>query len=293
MEYTVRHCTKYRYLQNVSFSCHLAHLTPRATPVQRVEETDTSISVPVMRRHAVTDYFGNTAEWFAVDQQHAVLEVVAQSRVHVAPPLELSAEQSLPWELVHAQMEQDHDAEAREAIQYLFDSPLSTPNAGIAAYAAQSFPRKRPILAGALDLMHRIHKDFRYDTTVTDATTPVDRVFEMRSGVCQDLAHMGIASLRALGLPGRYVSGYLLTKPPPGKPRLLGADASHAWFSVWAPPFGWVDLDPTNDMRIGEGHVTVAWGRDYSDIAPINGIVTGGGDHIVEVGVDVIPVDAT
>ncbi len=291
MEYTVRHQTKYRYLQNVSYSCHLAHLTPRATPVQRVEAAGINISVPVARRHAIVDYFGNTAEWFAVDQQHAVLEIVSHSRVQVAPPAALAAEQSLPWEEVHAQMEQEHGAEAREAIQYLFDAPLSAPNAGIAAYAAQSFPRKRPILAGALDLMHRIHKDFRYDTTVTDAATPVERVFEMRSGVCQDLAHMGIASLRALGLPGRYVSGYLLTKPPPGKPRLLGADASHAWFSVWAPPFGWVDLDPTNDMRPGEGHVTVAWGRDYSDIAPINGIVTGGGDHIVEVGVDVVPVD--
>ena len=159
-------------------------------------------------------------------------------------------------------------------------------------YAGRAAAEARRMIAdGAIDLMHRIHGDFRYDTTVTDATTPVGRVFEMRSGVCQDLAHMGTAALRALGLPGRYVSGYLRTKPPPGKPRLLGADASHAWFSVWAPPFGWVDLDPTNDMRAGEGHVTVAWGRDYGDVAPINGIVTGGGDHIVEVGVDVVPVE--
>ncbi|MEJ1968543.1 MAG: transglutaminase family protein [Rhizomicrobium sp.] len=183
------------------------------------------------------------------------------------------------------------DGTARDAIQFLFDSPLTAARTDIAGYARASFPHARPILAGALDLMHRIHKDFQYDTTVTDASTPVDRVFEIRSGVCQDLAHVGIACLRSLGLAGRYVSGYLLTKPPPGQKRLLGADASHAWFAVWAPPFGWIDLDPTNDMRCGDGHVTVAWGRDYSDIAPLNGIVTGGGDHMIEVGVDVVPVE--
>jgi transglutaminase-like putative cysteine protease len=138
--------------------------------------------------------------------------------------------------------------------------------------------------------MARIHMDFRYDTTVTDAYTAVDQVFEIRAGVCQDLAHVGIAALRALGLPARYVSGYLLTRPPPGRERMIGADASHAWFAVWAPPFGWVDLDPTNDMIPGDGHITVAWGRDYGDVAPINGIVTGGGEHLIEVGVDVLPI---
>ena len=127
----------------------------------------------------------------------------------------------------------------------------------------------------------------------SDVSTPLDRVFEIRAGVCQDLAHVGIAAMRAIGLPARYVSGYLLTQPPPGKPRLLGADASQAWFSVWAPPFGWVDLDPTNDVVTGESHVTSAWGRDYGDVAPVAGIILGGHDHVVEVGVDVITVDQT
>ena len=176
-----------------------------------------------------------------------------------------------------------------DAVQFLFDSPLTTFQSDVAAYAIESFPPGQPILSGAIDLMHRIHEDFRYDTTVTDATTPVDRVFEIRAGVCQDLAHVGIAALRSIGLPARYVSGYLLTHPPPGTVRLLGADASHAWFSVWAPPFGWVDLDPTNDVAVGEGHVTAAYGRDYGDVAPVNGIILGGHDHMVEVGVDVIP----
>ena len=140
---------------------------------------------------------------------------------------------------------------ARDAVQFMFDSPLTTFQSDVAAYADESFPPGRPLLAGAMDLMNRIHEDFRYDTTVTDATTPVDRVFEIRAGVCQDLAHVGIAAMRSLGLPARYVSGYLLTQPPPGTARLLGADASHAWFSVWAPPFGWVDLDPTNNVAGG------------------------------------------
>jgi transglutaminase-like putative cysteine protease len=159
----------------------------------------------------------------------------------------------------------------------------------VAGYAAKSFPPGQKLLAGAIDLMNRIHADFRYDTSVTDATTPVDRVFEIRAGVCQDLAHVGIAAMRSLGLPARYVSGYLLTEPPPGMPRMLGADASHAWFSVWAPPLGWIDLDPTNNVMVGEGHVTVGHGRDYADVSPLSGIILGGHDHIIEVGVDVIP----
>jgi transglutaminase-like putative cysteine protease len=159
------------------------------------------------------------------------------------------------------------------------------------ADASAAISPGRPLLAGAMELMNRIHKDFRYDTTVTDATTPVDRVFEIRAGVCQDLAHVGIAAMRSIGLPARYVSGYLLTQPPPGMTRMLGADASHAWFSVWAPPFGWVDLDPTNNVLVSETHVTASWGRDYGDVAPVGGIILGGHDHVVDVGVDVIPVD--
>ncbi|MEJ0024837.1 MAG: transglutaminase family protein [Rhizomicrobium sp.] len=292
MEYAVRHRTTYRYLQSVSYSCHLAHLTPRETPTQRVAASELKISLAPARRYAVTDAFGNKTEWFAIDQAHTVLEVETQSRVGVGPVAVPAAEGSLPWEQVRASLGYTQDGAARDAIPFLFDSPLTAARDEIAVYAAQSFPRGRPILAGALDLMTRIHKDFQYDTTVTDASTPVDRAFQIRSGVCQDLAHVGIACLRSIGLAGRYVSGYLLTQPPPGQKRLLGADASHAWFSAWAPPFGWIDLDPTNDMRCGEGHVTLAWGRDYSDVAPLNGIVTGGGDHIVEVGVDVVPIGA-
>ncbi|MEI9995575.1 MAG: transglutaminase family protein [Rhizomicrobium sp.] len=289
MRYDVRHRTSYRYLQDVSYSCHLAHLLPRATDSQSVEQAEIALSQPAARRRRMADYFGNVVEWFAIDQPHAVLEVISQSRVIVTPARPFGPTGSAAWERVKGALADTAPSDGCDAVQYTFDSPLTASSSAIAIYAAQSFPAGRAIVDGALDLMHRIHADFRYDTTVTDAATPVHRVFEIRSGVCQDLAHAAIACLRALGLAGRYVSGYLLTKPSPGQPRLLGADASHAWFSVWAPPFGWVDLDPTNDVRVSDGHVTLAWGRDYGDVAPLNGVITGGSEHVVEVGVDVIP----
>ncbi|HEY4125541.1 MAG TPA: transglutaminase family protein [Rhizomicrobium sp.] len=289
MEYLVKHRTTYRYLQDVSYSCHLAHLIPRDTGAQHVRNAELTFSPQPTRRHRRRDYFGNSAEWFAFDEPHALLEVLSQSRITVTTPTPINPGQTEPWEQVRAKLESAASAEWRDAVQYCFDSPLTIFKSAIPAYAAESFPKGRPVLAGAIDLMARIHRDFQYDTTVTDATTTVDRVFEIRAGVCQDLAHMGIACLRSLGLAARYVSGYLLTQPPPGRPRLVGADASHAWFSIWAPPFGWVDLDPTNNVLPGESHITVGWGRDYGDVAPINGVVTGGADHAIEVSVDVMP----
>jgi transglutaminase-like putative cysteine protease len=289
MEYLVRHRTTYRYLQDVSYSCHLAHLRLRDTPGQHVFTTTVSLDPEPASRDMRADYFGNNCEWFTLDQPHALLEVLAESRVRVDPPPDRDGRLSESWETVRGLLEEAGDAEARDAVQFIFDSPLTSFTSDIAAYARKSFPPGQKLFIGAMDLMKRIHEDFRYDTTVTDATTPVDRVFEIRAGVCQDLAHVGIAAMRSLGLPARYVSGYLLTQPPPGMERMLGSDASHAWFSVWAPPLGWIDLDPTNNVAVGEGHVTIAYGRDYGDVSPLNGIILGGHDHIIEVGVDVIP----
>jgi transglutaminase-like putative cysteine protease len=293
MDYQVRHRTVYRYLQSVSMSCHLAHLLPRATPNQVVHRAELRLSPAPARRERRLDFFGNVAEWLYVEQPHATLEIEAESNVRVLAPKTFDAASQARWESVAEILERTTDAAGRDAIQYAFDSPLTASGKEAVAYAKPSFPADRPLLEAAMELMARIHADFRYDNTVTNVTTPVSRVFQMRAGVCQDFAHVGIACLRALGLPARYVSGYLLTQPPPGQQRLVGADASHAWFSVWAPGFGWVDLDPTNAVRPAEGHVTVAWGRDYSDVAPIGGIVTGGSDHVVEVGVDVVPVQPT
>ena len=291
MEYFVRHRTTYRYLQDVSHSWHLAHLRLRATPLQTVHGSDITLSLEPASRKAREDYFQNPCEWFCIDRPHTHLEILAESRVTVEPAPERASRDSQVWEEVRARLENPQTEEERDVVQYQFDSPMTRFTGDVAAYGGVSFPPQRPILAGAMELMNRIHKDFRYDTTVTDVSTPLDRVFEIRAGVCQDLAHAGIASLRAIGLPARYVSGYLLTQPPPGKTRLLGADASHAWFSVWAPPFGWVDLDPTNNVVVGASHVTSSWGRDYGDVAPVAGIILGGHDHVVEVGVDVVPAD--
>ena len=291
MEYFVRHRTTYRYLQDVSQSWHLAHLRLRATPLQTVHGSDITLSLEPASRRAQEDYFQNPCEWFSIDRPHTHLEILAESRVTVEPAPERASRDSQVWEDVRVQLENPQTEEERDVVQYQFDSPMTRFTGEVAAYGSVSFPPQRPILAGAMELMNRIHKDFRYDTTVTDVSTPLDRVFEIRAGVCQDLAHAGIASLRAIGLPARYVSGYLLTQPPPGKTRLLGADASHAWFSVWAPPFGWVDLDPTNNVVVSESHVTSSWGRDYGDVAPVAGIILGGHDHVVEVGVDVVPAD--
>lgn len=291
MDYFVRHRTTYRYLQDVSHSWHLAHLNLRSTPNQTVHTGVMTLSLETASRVARLDYFKNPCEWFSIDQPHTHLEVLAESRVSVEKVPDRMSNDSLAWEDVRALLENPRDDEARDAVQFQFDSPLTQFHSDLAWYGSESFSPGRPLLAGAIELMNRIHHDFRYDTTVTDVSTPVDRVFEIRAGVCQDLAHVGIAAMRAVGLSARYVSGYLLTEPPKGKPRLLGADASHAWFSVWAPPFGWVDLDPTNNVIVSDSHVTSCWGRDYSDVAPVAGIILGGHDHIVEVGVDVIPVD--
>jgi len=290
MEYFVRHRTVYRYVQDVSSSCHLAHLLPRDTAHQKVLEAALQFAPQPALVRRLVDYFGNVENLFTIEEAHSVLEVSSESRVVTAPAPLLDSVLDVAWETVRADLETARSDDSRDAAQYLFDSPLIVALPDMATYAEKSFTPGRGILTAAADLTTRVHRDFRYDTTVTDAYTPVEKVFHIRAGVCQDLAHVAIAALRAIGLSARYVSGYLLTSPPPGQPRLVGADASHAWFAIWAPGCGWIDFDPTNNMQAGESHITAAWGRDYSDVTPISGVITGGGEHIVEVGVDVVPV---
>ena len=194
----------------------------------------------------------------------------------------------MAWERVKAVLSESREPEALEADQFAFDSPFTFSNEAF-DYARQSFQSGRPILEAAIDLTSRIFNDFKYEGGVTDIHTPVDKVFADRRGVCQDFAHLQIACLRALGLPARYVSGYLRTHPPEGQERRIGADASHAWLAIWVPEAGWIDLDPTNDMIPRDEHITIAWGRDYGDVSPINGMMIGGGDQRVEVAVDVRP----
>jgi len=288
MRYLVRHRTTYRYTQDVAYSHHLLHLAPRESASQDVTNYSLDVSPASNTRTGRVDYFGNRTEWISINEPHAIIDFIAESEVVVCQAPARDPPESVGWEQVRSRLERV-DAETLNIVQYMFDSPLTVFTKDLAGYARKSFIPGRPLLASAIDLMSRIHGDFRYDTTVSDATTTVDCVFDMRAGVCQDLAHVAIAMVRSMGLPASYVSGYLLTRPPPGQEKLIGADASHAWFSVWAPPFGWVDLDPTNDILPGEEHITVAIGRDYGDVAPIHGIATGGGDHHIEVAVDVAP----
>jgi len=289
MNYTVTHRTTYRYESDVAYSRLVAHLRPRATARQHPLAFDVHLSPEPVKRFERCDFFGNTTSWFTIDEPHAILDVFAESRLRVDPIPLFAPEASAAWEAVRGGFESPADAETLEALQYTFDTPLTASNEELVSYARRSFTRGRPLLACVLELNARIHADFTFDKEATDTRTTVKRAFELRAGVCQDLAHVGLAAVRAMGLAARYVSGYLLTHPPPGRERLIGADASHAWFSVWIPPFGWVDFDPTNDMLPSSEHITVAWGRDYGDVTPIHGIFTGGSEHEVEVAVDVVP----
>jgi transglutaminase-like putative cysteine protease len=287
--YCVRHKTTYNYEDQVSVSHHIVRLTPRNLPKQMCRESYVSIlpEPPVTSTHF--DYFGNTLTAFTLYEPHDCLIVEANSDLEVnvveCPDFSLSP----PWEIVRELLVDGHSDEVLNAYQFVFDTRRVGSSPQLAAYARESFPEGRPLLAAVLDLTRRIHQDFRFDKKATEVATPVQTFFEKRRGVCQDFAHLQIGCMRSLGLPARYVSGYLRTMPPAGRPRLVGADASHAWCSAWCPRNGWVDFDPTNNCVPSDGHITVAWGRDYSDVSPIYGVLLGGARHKLHVEVDVIP----
>jgi transglutaminase-like putative cysteine protease len=290
--YRVEHVTRYTYDSPVSMSQHLACLRPRALARQRVRAHRVAIDPPPARLSERVDYFGNAVSQFAVLGPHTALAVRSESLVEVeSRPAAIAPALSPPWEAVRDALAYRKGAPAGEAAQYAYASPYAEPAPELGEFAAASFARGRPFLDGAIDLMHRIHAEFRYDPRATAITTPVRRVLAERRGVCQDFAHLQISCLRSLGLAARYLSGYLLTDPPPGQPRLAGADASHAWVAVPCPHHGWVDLDPTNDVPPDLRHVTVAWGRDYGDVSPLRGVLLGGTQHTLEVGVSVTPLD--
>jgi transglutaminase-like putative cysteine protease len=215
--------------------------------------------------------------------------VSAIHRIQVRPELPPIPESTPPWEQVRDRLPQELDVEWLDAYQYVFDTRSASARPEFHRYALESFTPGRPILLAALDLTARIFREFTYDPRATNVTTPIREVFEHRRGVCQDFAHLQIACLRSLGLAARYVSGYLSTLPPPGRPRLVGADATHAWVSLFCGEYGWVDLDPTNNQIPADRHVLLAWGRDYDDVSPVKGVILGGGAHSVIVSVDVMP----
>jgi transglutaminase-like putative cysteine protease len=291
MIYRVLHTTTYTYREPVSLCHNVAHLTPRACPRQTTRQSQLLIDPPPAVTAERLDFFGNPMTFFTIQEPHRRLTVTAMHQTEVLPSVTLDPLQTPPWEVVRERLENDRTPEGWDACQFVFDSPFVTPSADLADYAAPSFCADRPLLDAVLDLTKRIHADFRYDPAATSVTTPLSEVLAARHGVCQDFAHLQIGCLRALGLPARYVSGYLLTAPPPGQGRLVGADASHAWLSVYCPGVGWVDVDPTNNVVPSDQHVVLAWGRDYDDVSPIKGIILGGGQHVVAVSVDVVPAD--
>lgn len=289
--YRIEHDTRYVYESTVATSQHVAWLEPRRLARQVTHAYSLAIDPAPLRVVRRVDYFGNVVHQFELLRPHLEMRVVSQGIVDVRPSDPASGADGPAWEEVGRRLRHPVFAEERAAAEFTFESPQVTIDRGIAAFAGSCFPAGRPLIDAALALMHRIHDEFTFDPAATTPTTPVSKVLADRRGVCQDFAHLQIACLRAMGLAARYVSGYLLTDPPPGLPRLVGADASHAWLSVFCPVNGWVDLDPTNNVRVGERHVTVAWGRDYSDVTPLRGVLLGGAEHQLYVGVSVIPVD--
>jgi transglutaminase-like putative cysteine protease len=289
MQYAVRHTTIYSYPDTVSICQNDVHLTPRQTPFQTSTGFRLEVSPEPMLMRSWTDYFGNEVRYFSLEEPHQELRVTALSRVNVSSRVVPSPQVTPPWETVRDQLFKAETTEMRMMSQFRFDSPYIQYLEGAREYARSSFTPARPILAAALDLTSRIYEEFEYAPTSTSISTPTCDVLKQRRGVCQDFAHLQITALRSLGLAARYVSGYLVTMPPPGKPKLVGADASHAWLSIFCPGHGWIDLDPTNNLIPQERHVTIGWGRDYSDVCPIQGVLTGGGAHVLTVSVDVTP----
>jgi transglutaminase-like putative cysteine protease len=297
MKYRIVHETQYSCSETVSVGHNEARLKPRATPRQTLLNHFLSISPEPSIKSETFDYFGNPIVRFSFNQGYTKLSVNAISEIEIADPTPLpgSGSGSGPsWEEIRLSLSRRHGPAELTASEFVFESPRCRVTPEFADYARQSFTTGRPIIEAATELMGRFHRDFRFDQTATTVTTPVEQVFRQRRGVCQDFAHLFLSLLRSLGLSARYISGYLRTLPPPGKPRLVGADASHAWLSLWCgSALGWIDFDPTTNLLPGRGmdHITIAWGRDYGDIAPLKGVFIGGGQCAMSVGVDVAEIN--
>lgn len=288
MKYRIKHVTTYRYADSADACFNVVRLQPRTLPGQRVQETALSVDPTPATMRSYDDYFGNRVHSFDVYEPHLTMTIAAETLVTLdrAEPVLLP---SPSCGEVRKQLQADRSFELVEALEYVFDSPYVARTAAVRAFAARFFAAERELLPAAVELTHFIHREFKYDPQATTVDTSVDTVLEKRHGVCQDFAHLQIACLRSQGLACRYVSGYLRTDPQPGKPRLQGADASHAWVSVFCPANGWVDLDPTNGCAVGERHITIGWGRDFHDVSPVKGVVLGGGESKLAVAVDVEP----
>jgi transglutaminase-like putative cysteine protease len=290
MKYRLVHHTKYTYAGAVTVSHHLARLAPRTLPGQRCPWHELEIQPIPVGRGVHLDSFGNVTAYFEVEGKHESLEVIARSLVEVFPTHHPAPASTPPWEQIRDACQVEKLEPCSESGAFRFTSPMVPLGKDFADFAAVEFTPGRPILEATLGLTGKIFREFKFDPRATDVSTPVIEVFKKRAGVCQDFAHLMLACIRSLGLPARYVSGYLETAPPPGMPRLTGADASHAWVSIFCgEAAGWIDTDPTNNILPGERHITIAWGRDFSDVSPLRGVTLGAGGQRLSVAVDVIP----
>ncbi len=299
MRYRVFHETVYEYARPVITSHNEGRVFPRRLDRQQPDGLELRVEPTPDHLSWHRDYFGNDAVFFSLEEPHERLAITATSTVDVASRPELDPGVSPAWEEVAARVRSERDPRWVEAFEFAFDSAAIRTGHELRAYAAESFQPRRPLAEAALDLTRRIHAEFKYDQTATTVATRVEDALRGRYGVCQDFAHVMIGSLRSLGLPARYVSGYLRSRNPTppavgtplgeGDVALVGAEASHAWVSVFCPVLGWLDLDPTNDLVVSDRHVVLAWGRDFEDVSPVKGVALGGGAHTVKVRVEVLP----
>lgn len=288
MNYRVVHITKYNYSGPVGLCHNEARLKPRNLAHQTCLSSKVTVTPEPLDFHERIDFFGNTISYFSIQQPHEELIITATSEVSISPERNLFVvNNNLPWESVVQQLQNDRGSEILDVLQYTLDSPMVEFNDSLKEYAQQSFQPGVPLLQAVSELMQRIFNDFTYDPEFSSIATPLSDVLQHRRGVCQDFAHLAIACIRSQGLAARYVSGYIETIPPPGSEKMIGADASHAWFSVYHPDAGWIDFDPTNNQMPMDRHITVAWGRDFNDVTPLKGIAFGGGQHKLDVSVDV------
>jgi transglutaminase-like putative cysteine protease len=278
MKYRIQHSTCYKYALSVSNCYNVAYVLPRNTATQEVDSIDIKISPMATTHNTRTDCFGNQFLQFSIEKDHRELELTITSTIDVKDvETNINLDFGNPCSYVKYLLENTKSIDCVNAREFMLDSLMVQSQQYLADYAAPSFAEDRPFLSAVMDLTQRIFTDFTYDPEFSDIATPLAEVFKHKRGVCQDFAHFAIGCLRSLGYPARYVSGYLETLPPPGEEKLVGADATHAWFAVYSPGEGWYEFDPTNNKITGEQHITTAWGRDYSDVTPLKGVIFGGG----------------
>ncbi len=288
MEYQITHITEYEYFQPIAICHNIAKLLVRNTSDQQSIKTNININPEPDRISEYVDFFGNKVLYFAIQQEHKKLTVSIQSIIEktVSSPIQVNIYSDLAWNEIHALL-LDVTPEHIEAKQFISETDYTKTSSEIHEYALKSFINGRSFFESTKELMQRIYTDFEFKPGSTNVTTPLIEVMKERKGVCQDFAHLSIACIRSVGLPARYVSGYIETAAPEGKEKLFGVDASHAWFSIYIPNTGWIDFDPTNNIIPSQQHITIGWGRDYADITPLKGVILSSGKHKLSVSVDV------